>query len=205
MLGRFSSVWLFVTLWTIIHHAPLSMGFSRHKYWSGLPCPPPGDLPDPGIKPTCLMSPALGGFFTTNATGKAHVIPYHNISCILHSSLSPIGCKLPENSVYFWYSIPLQTCPQIWKWVLLLSRFSRVWPFETLCTVTCQIPLSMGFSRQKDCSGKPFPSPGDHPDQGIEPMSFALQADSLTSIWVIREAPSTGEGCHALLQGNFPT
>ena len=46
---------------------PLSMGFSRHKYWSGLPCPPPGDLPDPGIKPT---SPALAGrFFTTELSG----------------------------------------------------------------------------------------------------------------------------------------
>ena len=49
--------------------APLSMGFSRQEYWSGLPCPPPGDLPDPGIKPVSLRSPALaGGFFTTSAT-----------------------------------------------------------------------------------------------------------------------------------------
>jgi len=44
------------------------MGFSRQEYWSGLPCSPPGDLPDPGIEPTSLMSPALaGGFFTTSA------------------------------------------------------------------------------------------------------------------------------------------
>ena len=51
------------------HQAPLSMGFSRQEYWCGLPCPPPGDLPDPGIKPASLMSPALtGGFFTTGAT-----------------------------------------------------------------------------------------------------------------------------------------
>ena len=51
--------------------APLSMGFSRQEYRSGLPCPPPGDLPDPGIKPTSLMSPALAsGFFTTSATWK---------------------------------------------------------------------------------------------------------------------------------------
>ena len=41
--------------------APLSMGFSRQEYWSGLPCPPPGDLPDPGIEPLSLTSPALGG------------------------------------------------------------------------------------------------------------------------------------------------
>ena len=46
--------------------APLSMEFSRQEYWSGLPCPPPGDLPDPGMKPTSLRSLALAdGFFTT--------------------------------------------------------------------------------------------------------------------------------------------
>ena len=45
------------------------MGFSRQEYWSGLPCPPPGDLPDPGIEPESLMSPALEGeFFTTSVT-----------------------------------------------------------------------------------------------------------------------------------------
>ena len=47
-------------LWTITHQAPLSKGFFRHEYWSGLPCPPPGNLPNPGIKPTSLMSPASG-------------------------------------------------------------------------------------------------------------------------------------------------
>jgi len=47
----FSRVWLFVTPWTIAYQAPLSMGFSRQEYWSGLPLPSPGDLPDPGIKP----------------------------------------------------------------------------------------------------------------------------------------------------------
>ena len=59
-------------LWTVACQAPLSMGFSRHKCWSGLPSPPPGDLPNPGVKPVCLMSPALaGGFFTTSATWEA--------------------------------------------------------------------------------------------------------------------------------------
>ena len=56
MLTSFSHVRLFATLWTIACQAPLSMGFSRHEYWSGLPCPPPGDLP--GIK---SKSPALQG------------------------------------------------------------------------------------------------------------------------------------------------
>ena len=64
-----SHVQVFETLGTITHQAPLSQGFSRQEYWCGLPCPPPGDLPDPGIKPASLMSPALtGGFFTTTAT-----------------------------------------------------------------------------------------------------------------------------------------
>ena len=48
-----------VTPWTIARRASLSVGFSRQEYWSGLPCPPPGEPPDPGIKPTPLMSPAL--------------------------------------------------------------------------------------------------------------------------------------------------
>ena len=69
MLIRFSHVRLFVTVWTVANQAPVSMGFSRQEYWSGLPCPPPGDLSDPGIKRGSLMSPALAGrFFTNSAT-----------------------------------------------------------------------------------------------------------------------------------------
>ena len=64
----------FVTPWTVAHQAPLSVGFSRQEYWSGLPCPPPGDLPYPGIKPVSLAFPALAGrFFTTRAPGKPKV------------------------------------------------------------------------------------------------------------------------------------
>ena len=54
VLSCFSCVRFFATLWTVAHPAPLSMGFSREEYWSGLPCPPPGDLPDPGIKPASV-------------------------------------------------------------------------------------------------------------------------------------------------------
>ncbi|CAI9152054.1 unnamed protein product [Rangifer tarandus platyrhynchus] len=58
----------FATPWTIAHQAPLSMEFSRQEYWSGLPFPSPGDLPDPGIEP---MSPVLAcGFFTTEPPAK---------------------------------------------------------------------------------------------------------------------------------------
>ena len=69
MLSHFSCVQLCATLCTIARQAPLSMGFPRQEYWSGLPCPPPGDLTDPGIKPTSLMSPALAGrLFTASTT-----------------------------------------------------------------------------------------------------------------------------------------
>ena len=72
MLGRFSHVRLFVTLCTIVRQVLLSTGQSRQEYWSGLPCPPPGELPDSGIEATLLMSPTLaGGFFTISATWEA--------------------------------------------------------------------------------------------------------------------------------------
>ena len=59
------------TLWTAALQVPLSMGFSRQEYWSGLPCPPPRDLPDPGITPGSLMSPALADeFFNLVPPGK---------------------------------------------------------------------------------------------------------------------------------------
>jgi len=65
MLSHFSHVWLFVTPWTVACQASLSMEFCRQEYWSGLPFPHPGDLPDPGIKPSSLMSPALVSEFFT--------------------------------------------------------------------------------------------------------------------------------------------
>ena len=77
-----SCVWLFVTPWIGAHQTPLSLGFSRQEYCSGLPFPTPGDLADPRIKP---MSPALAGrFFTTVPPGK----PLHMISYLLLTILS---------------------------------------------------------------------------------------------------------------------
>ena len=68
MPSRFSRVRLCATLWTLNCQAPLCLGFSRQGYWSGLPVPPPGDLPDPGIKST---SPALTGRFFISAIQEA--------------------------------------------------------------------------------------------------------------------------------------
>ena len=79
--------------WTVACPVPLSVGFSRQEYWSGLLFPPPVGLPDPEIKPMSLMSPTLaGGFFTTSTTWKAHllcvpciflgtILPNHHNSC----------------------------------------------------------------------------------------------------------------------------
>ena len=69
VFSHFSHVHLFATLYTEAHQAPLSMGFFRQEHWNGLPCPPPEDLPDLGIEPVSLTSPALADrFFTTSAT-----------------------------------------------------------------------------------------------------------------------------------------
>ena len=90
VLSRFNSsydhnlsnlVWLFVTLWTVAGQARLSMGFSRQEYWSRFPCPPSGNLPNPGIEHMSLKSLALADrFFTTSATWEAQ----NNVSvCVL--------------------------------------------------------------------------------------------------------------------------
>ena len=70
-----SCVRLFATLWTVAHQAPLSMGFSRQEYWSELPCPPPWDLPNPGIKLVSLTSTALALEFSSSRV--AHFIFHH--------------------------------------------------------------------------------------------------------------------------------
>jgi len=63
---------LFVTPWNAACQAPLSMGFSRQEYWSELPFPPPGELPNPGIEPASPVSPASAdGFFTTEPPAKS--------------------------------------------------------------------------------------------------------------------------------------
>ena len=72
-LSCFSHVRLFVISWTVACQSPLSMGFSRQEYSSGLPFPPPGDLPNPGTEPTSLAFPALAsGFFVSSATWEVH-------------------------------------------------------------------------------------------------------------------------------------
>ena len=90
LLNHFSCVQLFLTLWIVAHRASLSMGFSRQEYQSGLPRPPPGDIPDPGIEPVSLTSPALASrFFTTSAIWEAQVY-IASISVCWSQSLSHV-------------------------------------------------------------------------------------------------------------------
>ena len=87
VLSCFSWVQFFVILWTVAHQAPLSEGFSRQEYWSGLPCPPPWDLPNPGIELTSLMSPALAdGFLATSATWESQDDPVYQLTLYKRAS-----------------------------------------------------------------------------------------------------------------------
>ena len=77
VISRFHPVQLFAAQWTVPHQAPLSMGFSRQEYWSGLPCPPPEDLPDPGMEPASPLSPALAsGYSTTHLHLNDALVPW---------------------------------------------------------------------------------------------------------------------------------
>ena len=83
MLRSFSRVWLCATPWTVARQAPLSMGFSRQENWSRLQCPPPGDLPDPRIKPESPASPAL----QADSLPLSHRgSPYINVTILLKKS-----------------------------------------------------------------------------------------------------------------------
>ena len=99
VLHHFSHVPLFATLWTVAYQAPLSVGFSRQEYWSGMPFPPSQDLPDPRIQPVSLKSPALSGrLFTTGAIWEARLLFSHSVAS---DSLQPHGLqhtRLPRPS-----------------------------------------------------------------------------------------------------------
>ena len=94
-LSHFGCIWFFMTPWTVVPQAPLSMGFSRQEYWSGLPFPSPGDLPSPGMEPISLMSPALAGkFFTLVPPGKPWLVSFIEKSSHTYSTfLDSVNCS----------------------------------------------------------------------------------------------------------------
>ena len=132
-----------VTLWTIACQAPLSMGFSRQEYWSGLPLPSPGDLSHPGIEP---RSPALqaDSLLTELWRKPSHCIwwaIYHSECYILFFSTTYVYLYI---YIYIYIHIHIK---------VKVKSPSRVWLFATPWTVAHQAPLSMEFSRQEYWSG----------------------------------------------------
>ena len=91
VVSNFATPW---TPWTVAPQAPLSMGFSKQEYWSGLSCPPPGDLPHPRTELSSLMSLALvGGFFTSNTTWEGHLLePIYSMSVFF----AQVSCLCPQ-------------------------------------------------------------------------------------------------------------
>ena len=131
LLSCFSRVWLFVSLWIVACQAPLSMRFSRQEYWSGLPCPPPEELPHPGIEPLSLTAPALaGGFFTTVFTWEAQKA-FHNWHPPRIASAA--GCHLIQDHASYGGGVVVQS-------------LSHVRLFVTPWTAACQAPLSSTIS-----------------------------------------------------------
>ena len=145
-------VWLFVTPWTAVCQAPLSMGFSRQEYWSGLPFPTPGHLPDPGITPKTPVSPASAdGFFTKVPPVK----PKQKLSA------DPVSSKGNWSNFFFFFNWTWQYCvclrspchphspfyphsSQTWRpsWGVSMLRHPRTMSSLLLCTC----PLASGPS-----------------------------------------------------------
>ena len=135
MLSRFSCVRLFATLWTVAHQAPLSMGFSRQEYFSGLPCPPPGNLPNPGSE---IGSPSL----------QADSLPGEPPGEVPHASRNPLSLwqsDCPHSLHIFTFQLP--SVGQYWPGLRtqLLSEEKPETQKEVICPrtytklVLCQI------------------------------------------------------------------
>ena len=158
MLSRFICFWLCVTLWTVACQVPsVHMGPSRQEYWSGLPFPSPGDLPNPGSKPA---SPALAGeFFTISATWEAAAAKSPQSCPTLCDPIdgSPSGSPVPgilRARTLEWVAISFSNA-----WKVKVKSISLVRLSATPWTAAHQAPPSMGFSRQEYWSGVPSPSP----------------------------------------------
>ena len=148
VLSCFSHARLFATLCTVAHQPPLSMGFSRQEYWSGLSFPSPGDLPDPRIKPASLMSPALTGrFFTTSTTWEAiPTIPTENstIPTILYLLKTPHLPLTPYSTLSSVQSLcHVQLFTTLWTTACQASLFiTNSWSLLKLISIELVMPSS---------------------------------------------------------------
>ena len=122
------------------------MGFTRQEYWSGLLCPPPGDLPDPGIKPTSLMSPALaGGLFTASATWEGPVELYCTSKMKQWSQHHSNPSLCPNNK-----------CQRSWSWIVLwrTTRTSELTPKKVFLFITGDWNAKVGSQEISEITGK---------------------------------------------------
>ena len=162
MQSLFSHVWLFVTPWTVAHQAPLSMGLPRPEYWSGLPFPPPRDLPSQGSNHVSCNSCTAGGFFTAEPNPsqiripqlaeviwvvlgqnhldlfKALLFPLLSLHALpLTSSSSDVTLS---HSQFLWLvSAKASPCslspPSLWRWA-----FHDLWGFSHACSLQFSWP-----------------------------------------------------------------
>ena len=134
VLSHFRHVWFLTTLWTVACQAPPSMGFSRQEYWSGLPCPPPGHLPNPGTEPTSFMSPELANrFFTTSTTREAQ----HPLYLVPNIIITPKGDPVSLNN----HPLALPP-PRPWQPTL---SFLSLWIYLLWSISYKSIPIIGGF------------------------------------------------------------
>ena len=162
-----SLVQLFVTPWTVAYKAPPSMGFPRQEYWSGLPSPSAGDLPDPGIE---RGSPAVqADALTSEPPGKSSF--YQNEGKYPCLRVDPqlqektLLVRLFEVTSRPW--TPTSLAPVGWSVCVCVFSHSVVSESATPWTVAHQAPLSLGFFRQEYCSGLLFLPPGNLPYSGL--------------------------------------
>ena len=159
-----SRVQLFETPWTITCQAPLSMGFSRQEYWSGLLFPTPVDLPDPGIKSMSLKSPGLAGrLFTTWSAS----FPSHLSSECCQSSLLNTNQALDSSSLHLLHPPTLPWVTQaleLWFRVRIRSRSLS----KRLCTWVCV--LSLSYTLTMEASDPTLASVADWTPTSISPL-----------------------------------
>ena len=183
VLSHFSSVWLFVILIDCRPPGSSIMGFSRKGCWSGLPCPPPGDLPDPGIKLASLMSPTLArGFFTTNTT---YACVHAKLLQLFPTLCHPMDYIQKTISFFFFFPCCvacgiLVTRPEIelvlwqWKHGILTTELLEVKVLVTLLCLTLCNPMDCspeGSSVHAILQARILESvatPGDLSNRGIE-------------------------------------
>ena len=139
-----------MTLWTVAHQAPLSMGFSRQEYRSGLPCSPPGDLPDPGTE---LTSPALQvGSLPTEPLWKPNVIlgKWQNLSFYVYKRKKNIIYLTEDSMLIFLQRFP-RVCRQSIKLSARYTSLSSIWPLSTFPALSATLFLVLATSMILKC------------------------------------------------------